>query len=123
MEVVIPNIPPLQTILDQIAAPPIKGSLVFPGIYGDAQTPIDRRKRVAMENQNIKKRVRRLVKSMGHSVDSNITNRYIDAFPLAQQMEFNSRLLKLNDDADIMEELKGLTPEQLKTLIALAKNS
>ena len=23
-------------------------------------------------------------------------------------MEFNSRLLKLNDDADIMEELKGL---------------
>ena len=38
-EVVIPIIPPLQTILDQIAAPPIKGSLVFPGIYGDAMTP------------------------------------------------------------------------------------
>ncbi|MCI6327767.1 MAG: site-specific integrase [Bacteroidales bacterium] len=156
MEVVIPIIPPLQIILDQIAAPPIKGSLVFPGIYGDAQAPIDRRKRVAMENQNIKKRVRRLVKSrgwevqpsctwcrhsfatnlthagvphnyisesMGHSVDSNITNRYIDAFPLAQQMEFSSRLLKLNNDADLMEELKGLTPEQLKTLIALVKNS
>ena len=155
MEVVIPIIPPLQTILDQIAAPPIKGSLVFPGIYGDAQTPIEKRKRVAMENQNIKKRVRRLVKSMGwevqpsctwcrhsfatnlthagvphnyisesmgHSVDSNITNRYIDAFPLAQQMEFNSRLLKLNDDADIMEELKGLTSEQIKALIALVKN-
>ena len=31
--------------------------------------------------------------------------------PFAWQMEFNSRLLKLNDDADIMEELKGLTPE------------
>ena len=46
--------------------------------------------------------------SMGHSVDSNITNRYIDAFPLAQQMEFNSRILKLNDDVDILEELKGL---------------
>lgn len=45
---------------------------------------------------------------MGHSVDSNITNRYIDAFPLVQQMEFNSRLLKLNDDADIMEELYTL---------------
>ena len=58
-----------------------------------------------------------------HSVDSNITNRYIDAFPLAQQMEFNSRLLKLNDDTDILEELKGLTPEQLKVLIALAKNA
>ena len=42
--------------------------------------------------------------------------------PLAQQMEFCSRLLKLNDDADIMEELKGLTPEQLKALIAMVKN-
>lgn len=121
--VVIPIIPPLQTILDQIAAPPIKGSLVFPGIYEDAMTPIDRRKRVAMENQNIKKRVRRLVKSMGHSVDGNITNRYIDAFPLSQQIEFNPRLLKLNDDADIMEELKGLTPEQLKALIKIVKKS
>ena len=58
-----------------------------------------------------------------YSVDSNITNRYIDAFPLSQQMEFNSRLLKLNDVADIMEELKGLTPEQLRTLIAKVKNS
>ena len=37
--------------------------------------------------------------------------------------EFNSRLLKLNDDADILEELKGLTPEQLKVLIAMAKNA
>ena len=59
---------------------------------------------------------------MGHSVDIDITNRYIDAFPLAQQMEFNSRFLKLNDDADIMGELKGLTPEQLKALIAMVKN-
>jgi hypothetical protein len=29
----------------------------------------------------------------------------------------------LNDDADIMEELKGLTPEQIKALIALVKKS
>ena len=29
----------------------------------------------------------------------------------------------LNDDADIMEELKGLTPEQLKALIAMVKKS
>ena len=64
---------PLQTILDQIAAPPIKGSLVFPGIYGDAQTPIEKRKRVAMENRNIKKRVRRIVKSMGWEVQPSCT--------------------------------------------------
>ena len=78
----------------------------------DALTPVDRRKCV-----------RWLVKSMEHAVDSNITNRYIDSFPLAQQMEFNSRLLKLNDDVDIMEELKSLTPEQLKALIAMVKKS
>lgn len=30
---------------------------------------------------------------------------------------------KLNDDADIMEELKGLTPEQIKALIAFVKKS
>ena len=36
-------------------------------------------------------------------------------------MEFNSRLLKLNDDADIMEELKGLTPEQIRILKILGK--
>ena len=42
---------------------------------------------------------------------------------LTKQMEFNSKLLKLNDDADIMEEFKGLTPEQLKALIAMVKKS
>ena len=42
---------------------------------------------------------------------------------MKRTLEFNSRLLKLNDDADIMEELKGLTPEQIKALIALVKNS
>ena len=156
MEIVIPIIPELQVILKEIAALPQKGTLVFPQIYGGADTPDEKRKRVAMENQNIKKRVRRLVKSMGwevqpsctwcrhsfatnlthagvphnyisesmgHSVDNNITNRYIDAFPLSQQMEFNSKLLKLNDESDIMEELKDLTPEQLKALIAMVKNA
>ena len=94
-------------------------------------TPIDRRKRV-----------RRLVRSMGwevqpsctwcrHSFATNlihagVPHNYISesmGFSLSQQMEFNSRLLKLNDDTDILEELKGLTPEQLKVLIALAKNA
>ena len=138
----IPIIPALQVILDEIAAPPVKGTLVFPEIYGDAQTPEQKKRRVAMENQNIKKRVRRLVESLGWSVQPSgtwcrhsfatnlthagvpyITNRYIDAYPLSQQMAFNSKLLKLNDEPDIMEELKDLTPEQLKTLIAMIKNA
>lgn len=41
---------------------------------------------------------------------------------LSQQVEFNARLLKLNDDGDILEEPKGITPEQLKVLIAMEKN-
>ena len=156
VEVVIPIIPALQVILDEIAAPPVKGTLVFPEIYGDAQTPEQKKRRVAMENQNIKKRVRRLAESlgwsvqpsgtwcrhsfatnlthagvphnyisesMGHAVDNNITNRYIDAYPISQQMAFNSKLLKLNEEPDIMEELKDLTPEQLKALIAMVKNA
>lgn len=131
VEVVIPIIPALQVILDEIAAPPVKGTLVFPEIYGDAQTPEQKKRRVAMENQNIKKRVRRLVESLGWSVQpsgtwcrhSFATNRYIDAYPLSQQMAFNSKLLKLNDEPDIMEELKDLTPEQLKALIAMVKNA
>ena len=53
----------------------------------------------------------------------NITNRYIDAYPLSQQMEFNSKLLKLNNEPDLMEELKDLTPEQLKMLIEMVKKS
>ena len=44
-------------------------------------------------------------------------------YPLSQQMAFNSKLLKLNDEPDIMEELKDLTPEQLKALIAMVKNA
>lgn len=66
VEVVIPIIPALQAILDEIAAPPVKGTLVFPEIYGDAQTPEQKKRHVAMENQNIKKRVRRLVESLCH---------------------------------------------------------
>ena len=124
--------------------------------YGNCCHTEQKKRRVAMENQNIKKRVRRLVESLGwsvqpsgtwcrhsfatnlthagvphnyisesmdHAVDNNITNRYIDAYPLSQQMAFNSKLLKLNDEPDIMEELKDLTPEQLKALIAMVKNA
>ena len=40
-----------------------------------------------------------------------------------RMLEFNSMLLNLNEDADILEELKGLTPDQLKALIAMVKKS
>ena len=40
-----------------------------------------------------------------------------------RMLEFNSMLLNLNEDADILEELKGLTPDQMKALIAMVKKS
>ena len=62
--------------------------------------------------------------AMGHSVMSGtVTDRYIQSYPLAQQMQFNSKLLKVGDQVDIMEELQGLTPDQIKALIALVKNT
>jgi integrase len=156
-EIVIPIIEPLQKIMDEIAAKPEKGALVFPQIYAGETDEKKQRARISQENQNIRKRLGRLVKSMGwevtpsgtwcrhsfatnlshaggvpkeyiqeamgHSVMSGtVTDRYIQSYPIAQQMVFNSRLLNLNDDADIMEELKGLTPEQIKALIAMVKN-
>ena len=67
-EIVIPIIEPLQKILDDIAAEPIKGSLVFPQIYAGEQNPEGMKARVSQENQNIRKRLGRLVKTMGWEV-------------------------------------------------------
>ena len=62
--VVIPIIEPLQRILDEIAAPVERGARVFPFILKDAKTKQEIRKRVTQENQNIKKRVQRIVKAV-----------------------------------------------------------
>ena len=157
-EIVIPIIEPLQKILDEIAAEPIKGSLVFPQIYAGEQNPEGMKARVSQENQNIRKRLGRLVKTMGwevapsgtwcrhsfatnlshaggvpkeyiqeamgHSVMSGtVTDRYIQTYPLARQMEFNSKLLKVGNQVDIMGELQGLTPDQIQALIEMVKKN
>ncbi len=155
-EIVIPIIEPLQRILDEIAAEPIKGALVFPQIYAGEQDPERMKARVSQENQNIRKRLGRVTKSMGwevapsgtwsrHSFATNlshaggvpkeyiqeamghsvmggaVTDRYIQTYPLARQMEFNSKLLKLGNQYDIMAELKDLSADELKALIAMIK--
>ena len=62
--------------------------------------------------------------AMGHSVMSGtVTDRYIQTYPLARQMEFNSKLLKLGEQIDIMEELQGLTTDQIKALIEMVKKN
>ena len=46
---------------------------------------------------------------------------------MARLYKYNDILINMvflfKSDADIMEELKGLTPEQMKALIGLVKNS
>ena len=157
-EIVISIIEPLQKILDEIAVEPIKGSLVFPQIYAGEQNPEGMKARVSQENQNIRKRLGRLVKTMGwdvapsgtwcrhsfatnlshaggvpkeykqeamgHSVMSGtVTDRYIQTYPLARQMEFNSKLLKVGNQVDIMGELQGLTPDHIQALIEMVKKN
>ena len=62
--------------------------------------------------------------AMEHSVMSGtVTDRYIQTYPLARQMEFNSKLLKVGNQVDIMGELQGLTTDQIKALIEMVKKN
>lgn len=72
-EVVIPIIEPLQYILDEIAAPPTKGALVFPQIYGGETDEVKRKARVSQENKNIRTRMSRLVKSLDWEIEPTST--------------------------------------------------
>ena len=56
-EVIVPIIPPLRYILDEIAAPPTRDSFVFPDILKGAETEELRRKYTMQENSNVKDRV------------------------------------------------------------------
>ena len=156
-EIVIPIIEPLQKILDEIAAKPEKGALVFPQIYAGETDENKQKARISQENQNIRKRLGRLVKSMGwevapsgtwcrhsfatnlshaggvpkeyiqeamgHSVMSGtVTDRYIQSYPIAQQMQFNSKLLKIGDQFDALDELGNLSLEELKAALAFVRS-
>ena len=59
-EVIVPIIPPLQYVLDEVAAPPTRGGFVFPHILKGAETEELRRKYTMQENSNIKDRVIRI---------------------------------------------------------------
>ena len=56
-EVVVPIIPPLRYILDEIAAPPTRDGFVFPDILKGAETEELCRKYTMQENSNVKGRV------------------------------------------------------------------
>lgn len=157
-EVVIPIIEPLQTILDEIAAPPSRDGYVFPEIFQGVTTEKERRMRTAQENSNIQDRVTKICHevlgwddairpsgtwcrhsfatnlrnagvdrnyidgSMGHSGNSNdMTNVYLDTYPLEMQMEYNSRLLALGNESaerdELMSRISRLSNQELMRLL------
>ena len=59
-EVIIPIIPPLQNILNEIAAKPNRDGFVFPDILKGAETEEMRRKYTSQENSNVKDRMEKI---------------------------------------------------------------
>lgn len=59
-EVIIPIIPPLKRILDEIAATPNRDGFVFPDILKGAETEEMRRKYTSQENSNVKDRMEKI---------------------------------------------------------------
>ena len=62
--VIVPIIPPLKRILDEIAAPPAKGAYVFPFLFNGVTDEVERRKIQRQENTNIRERMQRIVKEI-----------------------------------------------------------
>lgn len=62
--VVVPIIPPLKRILDEIAAPPTKGGYVFPHILKNVENEDERRRKILMENSNVQDRMNRICKEL-----------------------------------------------------------
>ena len=62
--VIVPIIEPLRNILDEIAARPTRGGVVFPQIFNGATEEAEMRKLCVQENSNIKDRVIRICKEV-----------------------------------------------------------
>lgn len=65
-EVIVPIIEPLQNILDDIAAKPVKNGYVFPGILKGANDELSIRRRIQQENSNVQDRVINICKTVLH---------------------------------------------------------
>lgn len=153
-EVIIPITPPLQAIINALAAEYEPDGLLFPFILKDATTDKEKARRVQQENQNTKKHVRKLTNSlgwseqpsptwcrhsfatnlqqqgvpmkyisdaMGHSTAGGTTMLYINDYPIKKQLEYNSKLLNLNDgDGDKLSSIvDNLSDEERKELIKM----
>lgn len=64
--VIVPIIPPLQKILDEIAAPPVKGGYVFPFLFNGVTDEAKRRKIQRQENSNVRDRLQKICRDVMH---------------------------------------------------------
>lgn len=62
--VVVPIIPPLKRILDEIAAKPVRGGFLFPFILNNVQDEEKIRQLTSQENSNIQDRMRKICKEV-----------------------------------------------------------
>lgn len=62
--VIVPITKPLKRILDDIAAPPVKGCYVFPFIIKGISDEEERRRHCCLENSNVKDRLQRVCKEI-----------------------------------------------------------
>ncbi|WP_180275049.1 tyrosine-type recombinase/integrase [Prevotella intermedia] len=99
-EVIIPIVPPLKRILDEIAATPNRDGFVFPDILKGAETEEIRRKYTSQENSNVKDRMEKIChealhwdKSISpsgtwcrHSFATNLHNAGVDMDYISESM-------------------------------------
>ncbi len=62
--VLVPIIPPLKHILEEIAAKPAKGQFLFPYIFNNVESEEERRKLTSQENSNVQDRMQRICKEV-----------------------------------------------------------
>ena len=74
-EVIIPIIPPLKKILDELAAPVKKGALVFPFLLGESVDPDSKsaRDKIHQENHNVADRVKKIAEIIDWDIKPSST--------------------------------------------------
>ena len=74
-EVIIPIIPPLKKLLDDLAAPVKKGALLFPFLLGEDVDPDSKKARdkIHQENHNVADRIKKIAKILGWEIEPSST--------------------------------------------------